>query len=385
MAGIYIHIPFCRKACHYCNFHFSTSLHRKPELLQALLQEISGQYLPIGVAPEKEIQTIYFGGGTPSLLEPDELQAILTAIRNRFEVAYDAEITLESNPDDITPDKLKSWRKLGFNRLSIGVQSFFDADLKWMNRAHNAGQAEACIKLAKSYGFHNLTIDLIYGTPTLTDENWRHNVETALALEVNHLSCYALTVEENTALDHFIRKGKVPAVEEEKQGRHFEMLMDWMQTAGFEHYEVSNFAKPGHRSRHNGNYWAGVPYYGFGPSAHSFDGQLTRWWNIANNAIYIDKMAASETIFELEELTPEQRLNETIMTGLRTIEGLPVDEQQKNIAHLPVTAKQLKQFLQIVKNYEQNNLVTYQNGTVQLTKEGKLYADGIAAKLFVEK
>jgi oxygen-independent coproporphyrinogen-3 oxidase len=384
MAGVYIHIPFCRKACHYCNFHFSTSLHRKDELLAALLSEIRSANFPQDITPQRNIETVYFGGGTPSILAISELEQILQALKMKFDIDSQAEITLEANPDDITNAKLEPWKALGINRLSIGVQSFFDDDLQWMNRAHTAAEAMACIRLAKEYGFDNFSIDLIYGTPTLTDEHWLQNIETALALGVNHLSCYALTVEENTALHHFIKKRKIPAVEEEKQSRHFEMLVNQIETAGFEHYEISNFCLPGHRSRHNSNYWSGKPYYGFGPSAHSFDGNLTRWWNIANNALYIENINNSEPIATLEHLTSIQRLNERIMTGLRTVEGIAVSELQKTVCAVPVAENAFKLFSNELKKWTAREMIIEKPGIVTLTEKGKFYADGIAASLFLE-
>jgi oxygen-independent coproporphyrinogen III oxidase len=383
MAGIYIHIPFCRKACHYCNFHFSTSLHRKPALLEAINKEIYTTVFPVGVVRERNIETIYFGGGTPSILSTEEITGLLDALKQAYTISETAEITLESNPDDITAEKLGEWKKAGINRLSIGIQSFFEADLKWMNRAHNAVQARTCISLARQYGFNDLTIDLIYGTPTLTDEQWQENVSLALALGINHLSCYALTVEANTALDHFIQKGKLPQVDEAKQGRHFDLLLKWMEEAGFEQYEISNFSRPGHQSRHNSNYWSGKPYYGFGPAAHSFDGEKTRWWNIANNAIYTDKMMAGDPVFESEILTPVQRVNEIIMTSLRTKNGLNISTVDNAISKLANPEVLSGNFYKQLKKEVAENLLVIENDHAMLTKKGKFFADGIAARLFL--
>lgn len=283
MAGIYLHIPFCKQACYYCNFHFSTSLAQKDAMVQAILREIQLQqnYLD-GLA----VSSIYFGGGTPSILPEEDLQALLQALHQHFNITPDAEITLEANPDDLTAAKLAALKAAGINRLSIGVQSFHEEDLQWMNRAHNSQQATQCITLAQAAGFENITIDLIYGGPTLSDEGWAANVQQAIALKVPHLSCYALTVEAGTALDHFIKKKKMAAVDTDKAARHFEQLMQWMQAAGYEHYEISNFALPGWHSRHNSSYWQGKSYLGIGPSAHSFNG-TSRQWNIANNTAYI--------------------------------------------------------------------------------------------------
>jgi oxygen-independent coproporphyrinogen III oxidase len=373
MAGIYVHIPFCKKACHYCNFHFSVSVKNKNDFIAALLKEtlLRKNYLQ-----QEAIQTIYFGGGTPSLLEKEDLLQVCRQLSDCFTIAPDAEITLEANPDDITIEKLHDWKTAGINRLSIGIQSFFEADLQWMNRAHNASQAKTCIGLAQRAGFDNLSIDLIYGTPGLTDEQWRENVSAALALNIPHLSCYALTVEPGTALHTMIAQHKKQDVDAEKQARHFLLLMDWLQQAGYEHYEISNFAKPGYSSRHNSAYWGGKKYLGLGPSAHSFNGD-SRQWNVASNPRYIQSLDLGIVPSEEEKLTRIQHLNEYIMTSLRTQEGLDLmhietsfgkiarDQLQKN-SHKFITGEKL-----------------LLNGAVlQLTKEGKLFADGIAADLF---
>lgn len=374
MAGIYIHIPFCRQACHYCNFHFSTSLRYKNELIAALLKEID---LFQGFAREREsaesIETIYFGGGTPSLCSKIEIQGILEKIYSRFPVSSNAEITLEANPDDITEEKLQHWKEIGITRLSIGVQSFFEEDLQWMNRAHNASQAVNSLQLAVKY-FPNITIDLIYGTPGLTNEKWKQNVDKAISLGIPHLSCYALTVEPKTPLQKMIREHKAADIDPEQQSEQFLLLMEWLSTAGFEHYEISNFAKPGFRSRHNSSYWQGKKYAGFGPSAHSFDGHF-RWWNIANNSIYIESINKGVIPFEKEELTVVQRTNEYIMISLRTVEGLDLSKITKE------TSDKLRE---ASRKYREQGLLTLDNNFLQLTREGKLLADGIAADLFVE-
>ncbi|HEX8279323.1 MAG TPA: radical SAM family heme chaperone HemW, partial [Segetibacter sp.] len=275
MAGIYIHIPFCRKACHYCNFHFSTSQELQKDFVEALIKEIELQknYL------KESISTIYFGGGTPSLLPGADIQRIIGKLSNTFEIEQEVEITLEANPDDINTPKLKEWKSFGINRLSIGVQSFFEDDLRWMNRAHDAEQAIHCIYLAQQEGFNNLTIDLIYGTPTLSDDHWIKNIKKAIEANIPHLSCYALTVESKTALERLIAQNKLEDVDPDKQARHFEILTGIMEEEGYEHYEISNFARPGFRSKHNSSYWKGTPYLGLGPSAHSFNGN-SRQWNI---------------------------------------------------------------------------------------------------------
>lgn len=372
MAGIYLHIPFCRQACHYCNFHFSTSLKLKNEFVEALLKEIHLQstYLPL-----EPVNTIYFGGGTPSLLTIEELTSILQTLRQTFSVAADAEITLEANPDDIVEEKLKDWKQVGINRLSIGVQSFFEEDLRWMNRAHSAKQAIDNLQLARKY-FDNITIDLIYGTPTLPDDKWQHNVQQAIDLGITHLSCYALTVEPGTALAHMINKHKTLDVNTEDQARQFLLLMNWMQTAGYEHYEISNFALPGMRSRHNSSYWQGASYLGLGPSAHSFNGQ-SRQWNIANNSLYIKSLKENKVPFEIENLTDTQQLNEYIMTSLRTMEGLNLEYVVNRFGE-----KAASKLQQEAKQFIETGKMQLQNGHLVLTKEGKLFADGIAAELF---
>jgi len=373
MAGIYLHIPFCRQACHYCNFHFSTSLNRKNDFIPALLKEMQ---LRKDYTGGDLIETIYFGGGTPSLLEADELNPILERLHTLFPVAPDAEITLEANPDDISPAKLREWRNAGINRLSIGIQSFFDEDLRWMNRAHDATQAAGCIEMAQHEGFGNISIDLIYGGPTLPDSNWKANVDRAIGLGIPHLSCYALTVEPRTALDTLIHQQKKQDVSPEDQARQFLLLMDWTASAGYEHYEISNFALPGKRSRHNSSYWQGKTYLGLGPSAHSFNGR-SREWNIANNAKYI--AAEGSAVAELEVLTTVQQLNEYIMISLRTSEGCNLPEI-------------IRRFGAAAANELKNNAGAYiLSGTMrrvgdcfQLTREGKLLADGIASQLFFE-
>ena len=370
MAGVYIHIPFCRQACHYCNFHFATSLRRKNELVAALLGEIEQRkdYLK-----DEVIQTIYFGGGTPSLLQISDLRLQIEKIRSVFRVDENAEITIEVNPDDIDKEKLQGWKAVGINRLSIGVQSFFDEDLEWMNRAHNAQEAIGNLQLATGH-FDNISIDLIYGTPQLTNEKWKQNVEAAISFNIRHLSCYALTVEPKTPLDKMIKQHKVDEINPDKQSEHFLLLMQWLEAAGYEHYEISNFAKPGFRSRHNSSYWSGEKYLGIGPSAHSFDG-ISRQWNVSNNNIYIDSISKGIIPFESETLTETQKLNEYIMTSLRTSEGL-------DLASLP---KETSFELQAAsKKFIQNDLMIKEAAHLKLTKEGKLLADGIAAEMFFE-
>jgi len=373
MAGIYIHVPFCRKACHYCNFHFSVSLKSKNDFIAALLKEMDLQQ---NYLQQEVITSIYLGGGTPSLLEEEDLQQIFKRLSALFTIAPDAEITLEANPDDISPVKLQAWKAVGINRLSIGIQSFFERDLVWMNRAHNAVQARHCIVLAQEAGFGNLSIDLIYGTPVLTDEQWQENVSTAIAFNIPHLSCYALTVEPGTALQKMIIQHKKEDTDTEKQARHFLLLMDWLQQADYEHYEISNFARPGSRSRHNSSYWAGKKYLGLGPSAHSFNGS-SRQWNIANNGLYIQSVEKNILPFEEEILTDTQRLNEYIMTSLRTQEGLDL-----NYTALTFGENARQQLQTNSSKFIATEKLQLNREALQLTKEGKLFADGIAADLF---
>lgn len=319
------------------------------------------------------IETIYFGGGTPSLLPSGHIHDLIHAVKENYLLSPDAEITLEANPDDITKETLQEWKHAGVNRLSIGVQSFFDEDLQWMNRAHSSGQAIQSLEMALSC-FPNISIDLIYGSPGLTDEKWKANVDRVIALGIPHISCYALTVEPKTPLDKMIRTGKSADTDPDQQSTQFLLLMEWLGQAGYEHYEISNFAKPGRRSKHNTSYWQGKKYIGIGPSAHSFNGK-ERQWNVANNALYMKSVLAGEIPFEKEILTPVQKINEYVMTSLRTMEGLqlgklPADVGEKTLNHS--------------KKYIDSGLMIHQNDAIILTNEGKLLADGIAADLFIE-
>lgn len=372
MAGIYLHIPFCKQACTYCNFHFTTSLHFKDDLVQALVKEIETEKNYLG---GEKIETIYFGGGTPSLLSIADCCLLIESIRKNYQVAAGAEITLEVNPDDSTIEKLEGWKIAGINRLSIGVQSFFEEELRWMNRAHNRRQAIDGLQAATQL-FDNITIDLIYGSPLLTDEMWKQNVDRAVNAGIPHLSCYALTVEEKTPLHKLIKTKQSKNVDNDKQARQFLLLMQWLKEKGYEHYEVSNFAKPGYRSRHNSAYWKGVHYLGLGPSAHSFNGKERRW-NVASNALYIT--GSSEGFFkrETEIVTTVSRLNETIMISLRTMEGLDLNKIEKDFG-----TGERKRIEQQLQKYVNSNLVKINKSLAQLTNEGMLMADGIAGDLF---
>ena len=335
-----------------------------------------GQFIRVG--HDEIIETIYFGGGTPSLLEKSETDRILATLRANFDIDVRAEVTLEANPDDIDLQKLKQWKESGINRLSIGVQSFFEEDLRWMNRAHTAHHSLDCIRLVHEAGFENITIDLIFGSPGLTDEKWKKNVFTAFELGIPHLSCYALTVEPKTALHHQIEKKILQNVNADDQARQFSLLMDWTQENGYEHYEISNFAKPGFRSRHNASYWQQKKYLGLGPSAHSYN-QISRQWNVANNAAYIDSLKAGNVLFDIELLTNVQKLNEYIMTSLRTIEGI-------NLSYIRSERGETvtESLIERSRKFRENGLLNMNNEKLVLTKEGKFLADGIAADLFFD-
>ena len=372
LAGIYYHIPFCKKACHYCNFHFSTSLQHKNELVDALLKEID---ITRGKGT-RLINSIYFGGGTPSLLLRQELRALMEKTRSSFTIQPDAEISFEVNPDDMNEATVPFWIQQGINRLSIGVQSFRDEDLVWMNRAHLADQAIHALKLAADAGFTNYSIDLIYGVPGLSDDAWKENLEKAIRFGIPHISAYALTVEPKTALDAMINKGKKQAVDTEQQARQFIILMEMLEQAGYEHYEISNFALPGMRSRHNSSYWQGIPYFGFGPSAHSFDG-LSRYWNKSDNIAYIASLQSGIIPFEKEVLTPRQRLNEYIMTSLRTMEGIDLSHVKAGWGN-----EDTERIIKSSEKYLSRGMLQPILQHLVLTREGKLFADGIAADLF---
>ncbi len=372
-AGLYLHIPFCKQACHYCNFHFSTSMRYKSEMIDAILKEIELQKDYLQNLP---LQSIYFGGGTPSVLKTSEIEQLLHQIYKFHTVLPNAEITLEANPDDLTETKLQQLSQTRINRLSIGVQSFFDADLKYMNRAHNASEAINCIQTAQQFGFHNLTIDLIYGTPTMTNEQWHTNLKTIFDLNVPHISCYCLTVEPKTALEHFVKTGKSEAVDEEQAAQQFEILVEAMGNNGFDHYEISNFAKPDFYAIHNSNYWKGKNYLGVGPSAHSFNG-VTRQWNIAHNQLYINSLSNEKLNFELETLSNEDQFNEYIMTGLRTKWGVHLDK----IATWGTIVSQ--HFLEKSQPFLQNETMVQTADGFALTSKGRFLSDGIISELFL--
>lgn len=373
MSGIYIHIPFCKQACYYCDFHFSTNMGKKEAMVLALIKELE---LRKEAFKDEVVETIYFGGGTPSVLSTAEIDQIIGAVYSNYTVVADPEITLEANPDDLSKDKIEELGKSPINRLSIGIQSFFEEDLKLMNRAHNAQEAEACIALAQVY-FDNISIDLIYGIPGMTNERWISNIEKALAFGVPHISSYALTVEPKTALKTFIEKGLIPPVDDELAEAHFYILVQKLSAAGFVNYEISNFGKPGYFSRNNTAYWQGKKYLGIGPSAHSYDG-VRRGWNINNNAKYIKAIALNELPMETEVLSITDRYNEYVMTGLRTIWGISLERiktefGQKFYVYLTEQAQ---------KKIE-DGLLYIENDRLLVSKKGKFLSDGIAADLFL--
>ncbi len=372
MSGIYIHIPFCKQACHYCDFHFSTSLKKKSELVSALQNEL---VLRKNELPNEPIKTIYFGGGTPSLLNLEELTAIFKTIYTEFTIAENPEITLEANPDDLSEEKINELANSKINRLSIGVQSFFEEDLKLMNRAHNAEEALNSIKLARSK-FDNISVDLIYGIPGMSNERWQKNIQILLDLDIPHISSYSLTVEPNTALQKFIEKGKIKPVDDAAAAQHFETLRTVLKNAGFEHYEFSNYGKPGYFSQNNTAYWLGKPYLGIGPSAHSYDGN-SRKWNIVNNTLYIKAIEKSELPLEVEELSITDRYNEYIMTRLRTYFGVDLVEVESEFG---------KEYLEYLKEQSvvlfEKEFLRIENDVMHITEKGTFLSDGIAADLF---
>lgn len=372
MAGIYIHIPFCRQACHYCDFHFSTSMKKKDEMVLALAKEIS---MRKDEFTAQMVETIYFGGGTPSVLSNDEIALLIDTVYHNYNVAPNPEITLEANPDDLSSERIAELSKSQINRLSIGIQSFFEDDLKMMNRAHNALEAEVCLAEATKY-FDNISIDLIYGVPGMTNDRWLFNVNKALSFGIPHISSYALTVEPKTALDKFIKKGVFSKPSDEVAQHHFLLLVDTLNANGFTHYELSNFGKEGYFSRNNTAYWLGKKYIGIGPSAHSYDG-IHRSWNIANNSLYLKGIEEGHLPAETEKLTIADRYNEYVMTGLRTIWGVSVQRVHDELGILfsNYLIKESAKFIE-------QGLLVNDNGIIKTTREGKFLADGIASDLF---
>ena len=397
MAGIYIHIPFCKQACHYCDFHFSTSTKKKNELLAAICSEIELRKSEISVP----IKTIYFGGGTPSLLNKEEIDLLIGEVYKNFEVEENIEVTLEANPDDLTKGNLYQLSKTKVNRLSIGVQSFFEEDLTLMNRAHNALEAKQCLTMATQY-FDNISVDLIYGIPGLDDNRWEESLDTIIAFGIPHVSCYALTVEPKTVLKKLIKNGKIAPVSEINSHRQYLILLDKMKKEGYVNYEFSNFGKQGYFSENNTAYWQGKSYLGLGPSAHSFDGNI-RSWNISNNIQYINQIQIGKLPIKRETLSKTDRYNEYLMTGLRTMCGVSLNKVKNNfgIKYLDYLLEQTKipindGLLEIVlakvvkppinsrSSSSSKKEEFFSNDSVLIISEkGKFLSDGIASNLFM--
>ncbi|WP_353118049.1 radical SAM family heme chaperone HemW [Myroides odoratus] len=372
MAGIYIHIPFCKQACHYCDFHFSTSLKKKEEMLAAIQKEL---FLRKDELAGEHIETIYFGGGTPSILAVEEINTLIDTVYQQYTVVHQPEITLEANPDDLDSATIQRLAQSKVNRLSIGIQSFGEEDLKMMNRAHNAQEAISCLQEVVKY-FDNISIDLIYGIPNLSNERWIDNIQRILDLGIPHISCYALTVEERTALNKLIQKGVIPSPKEEVAHAHFMLLIEKLRANGYIHYELSNFAKPGYYSKNNSAYWLGKKYLGIGPSAHSFDGRY-RSWNISNNPLYIKSIEADELPSEIEELSVVDRYNEYVMTGLRTIWGVDLTRVSNEFG-----AEFYNYLIQESASFIVDGFMQKQENILTITDKGKFLSDGIASDLF---
>ena len=372
MAGIYVHIPFCKKRCTYCDFHFSTTFSTyREKLIQAICLELSLRSSELMNVP---IHSLYFGGGTPSLLTAEELQSIVHSVRLNYQLLEHAEITFEVNPEDANVDNLKAWKEAGINRLSIGLQSFQASDLSWMNRSHSTDEGEMAVRMAQEQGFDNISIDLIYGLPDLSNEQWLHHLERALQLNVQHISAYCLTIESKTALEHFVNNGKLKRPTEDQQGEQFDLLVRTLKQAGFEQYEISNFAKDQKYARHNSSYWNFTTYVGVGPSAHSFNGNQRRW-NIANNSKYYQQVGKDDDWFEEETLSPTEKWNEFFLTGLRTKWGV-LNENIEDLGGM--TADEHK----LLTTYVETGFIFEEEDRLVLTEKGKLQADGIASAFF---
>nr|WP_294939251.1 radical SAM family heme chaperone HemW [uncultured Flavobacterium sp.] len=372
MSGIYIHIPFCKQACHYCDFHFSTSLKKKDEMVLALAKEIK---LRKSEFENEVVETIYFGGGTPSILAIADLQLLIAEVYQNYTVSENPEITVEANPDDLSEKRIIELSNTQINRLSIGVQSFFEADLTLMNRAHNSAEAKKSLEIATKY-FDNISVDLIYGIPGLSNEHWLQNIQTVLDLNIPHISSYALTVEPKTALQKFIQQGLIPQPDDAIAHEQFLMLVDTLETNGFIHYELSNFGKENYFSRNNSAYWLGKKYLGIGPSAHSYDG-TNRSWNIANNSLYLKSLSENKVPNETERLTETDRYNEYVMTGLRTIWGVSTERIKTEFGE-----NMLHYLLQNAQRYLDDEKLILENNILRTTKKGKFFCDGIASDLF---
>lgn len=375
MAGIYIHIPFCKKKCHYCNFFSLATTRYRPEFLESLLLEIEQRktYLP-----SPRIDSIYLGGGTPSLYSATDLNRIFEKLEEVFDINPSAEITLEANPDDLSAEYLKSLKSTSINRLSIGVQSFFDEELISVNRVHSGKEAIESVKLAQDHGFDNLSLDLIYGIPASTIASWEDNLKILQELQPTHLSAYSLTQEPQTAYDVLVKKGKLQAPNDEKAIQQYEMLQDFLPQIRMEQYEISNYARDGKYAQHNTSYWQGIPYLGLGPSAHSYNGKSRRW-NKAHLSDYIKSSENGGVSFDEEQLSLSNQWNEWVMTGLRTKWGVKLETSPKDF---PKEWHEL--FLIKAKGMIHQEWLQEQNGIFKLTKKGKFFADGIAGEFFVD-
>lgn len=373
MSGIYIHIPFCKQACHYCDFHFSTSMKKKEEMVLALAKEME---LRKDEFQNEEVETIYFGGGTPSVLSIDDIRFLINSVYQNYNVIENPEITLEANPDDLDEETILQFANSPINRLSIGIQSFFEDDLQLMNRAHNLEEAKKCLAFATQH-FDNISIDLIYGMPNMSNEKWLQNIETALSFNIPHISSYALTVEPKTALHKMIKSGSISNIDDDLAQQHFHILIDKLQENGFVHYELSNFGKPDYFSKNNTAYWLGKKYIGIGPSAHSFNGK-SRSWNVSNNLLYLKAIAENKVPSEIEILSKTDQYNEYIMTGLRTIWGVSLERIETEFG-----SSYLEYLHQQAEKYISDNLLTVENNILKTTKKGKFLSDGIASDLFL--
>lgn len=374
MSGVYLHIPFCKQACHYCDFHFSTNTAAKGELIECMAEEIAMQknYLE-----GETVKTIYFGGGTPSLAEPQELSRLLELVFTNHTVAPKAEITLEANPDDLTLETLQHLRAVGINRLSIGIQSFDDGILKYLNRVHDMAAAIESVHLARRAGFENISIDLIYAIPGMTERMWEDNLTMALELNPPHVSAYTLTIEEKTTFGNWLKKGKLQMTDEASSARQFQTLASTLSAAGYDHYEISNFSRPGYQSQHNSSYWSGEKYLGVGPGAHSYDGE-SRQFNIPNNHLYIRSIREGTIPFEREILTARDRINEFIFTGLRTSRGCSIRVLKEKFGHDLLHAQR-----SYLERLSQQRLVSIEDEYLRLTDAGRLLADRICSDLFL--
>lgn len=373
MSGIYIHIPFCKQACHYCDFHFSTSMKKKEEMVLALAKEME---LRKDEFQNEEVETIYFGGGTPSVLSIDDIRFLIHSVYKNFNVIENPEITLEANPDDLDEETILQFANSPINRLSIGIQSFFEDDLQLMNRAHNSEEAKKSLAFA-AHHFDNISIDLIYGMPNMSNEKWLQNIETALSFNIPHISSYALTVEPKTALHKMIKSGSISSLDDDLAQQHFHILIDKLQENGFVHYELSNFGKPNYFSKNNTAYWLGKKYIGIGPSAHSFNGK-SRSWNVSNNSMYLKALAENKVPSEIEILSKTDQYNEYIMTGLRTIWGVSLERIETEFG-----SSYLEYLHQQAEKYISDNLLAVENNILKTTKKGKFLSDGIASDLFL--